>query len=371
MDQALIARATAAFRARYGAAPQAVATAPGRVNLMGEHTDYNGGVVLPVTLGMGLAVALGPSGVPGAARLVSDGFDGEERRSAGDPATGGWADYAFGSLESGAPEILRETGLNVMIVNDLPAGAGLSSSAAIEVAVLRACAALTGSQPDPVSVALAARAVENGYVGMPCGVMDQFAVSVGQPGTALFLDTARLIHRTAPLLPGHAFCVIHSGVGHKLADDGYATRVAECTRAADALGVDSLSALGSGDRDRIDALPEPLNRRARHIFTENARVHAAVAALEAGDAAAMGALMCESHRSQAQDYAVSVPAIDRLVDTAMTAGALGARLTGGGFGGSGVILVRTDEAAAVTQAIATALPETRPLATITPAADPG
>lgn len=364
MSAPLLTAVAQAYAARFGAAPAATGHAPGRVNLMGEHTDYNGGQVLPVPLAMGIAVALGPSGQPGQARLASADFDGEAVRQMDEPAGGGWSDYAFGSLMAGARPALEATGLNVMIAGDLPAGAGLSSSAAIEVAVLRAAAALHGAQADPVATALQARAVENDYVGMPCGVMDQFAVAVGAPGAALLLDTATLAHRAIALPPAHRFAVIHSGVVHRLADDGYAARVRECAAASAALDVAQLCALDTGALDRIAALPETLARRARHVVSENARVTQAARALEVGDVAGLGAIMLESHASQRDDYAVSVPQVDALVRAACDAGALGARLTGGGFGGSVVALVSADGVRALGDAVTSRLPGTRVLTVI-------
>lgn len=340
----LSARAASGFSARFGGAPDAVAFAPGRVNLLGEHTDYNGGFVLPMPLALGTAVAVGPEGTPGRIRVASEGFESEEERDIGERATGAWSDYILGCLAAQAAEIVATSGLRVFVASNLPVGAGLSSSAAIEVATIRAVHALTGRSDDPIRTAIAAREVENAFVGMPCGIMDQFAVSVGSIGQALFLDTRRLEYRKVDLPVGYRIVVIHSGVSHRLTDDGYSTRVAECNAAAGALGVDLLSDLSPADLDRISHLPAPLAARARHVVTENQRVLDAVEALRSNDAAAFAALMVASHASQRDDYAVSLPEIDRLVETALDLGAVGARLTGGGFGGSVVALV---EASAV------------------------
>jgi galactokinase len=341
-EHALKTKARTAFEAAFGAPAEAVAFAPGRVNLLGEHTDYNGGFVLPMPLGLGVAVALDRGGEPGTVRLSSDQFAESELRRIDEAAKGVWSDYILGSLKAVASPQIARAGLRVLVAGNLPVGAGLSSSAAVEVCTLRAVGDLFASAADPVAIAKTARAVENAFVGMPCGIMDQFAVSVGRPGTALFLDTRKLEHRPAPLPEGHSFVVIHSGVSHKLTDDGYATRVAECNAAARALGVAVLSDLGEADLARVAALPDPLDRRARHIVTENQRVLDGSRALDAGDAEGFGRLMTASHVSQRDDYDVSVPEVDALVDAALRFGAEGARLTGGGFGGSVVALARAD-----------------------------
>jgi galactokinase len=220
-------------------------------------------------------------------------------------------------------------------------GAGLSSSAALELAVLRAVRAVAGLDLDEARLAVIGRAAENHYVGMPCGIMDQMVAALGSPGQALFLDTRDLSTRLVDLPADQVVAVVHCGVSHRLTAGDYATRKAECERACRALGVASLRDLTEADLDRIMDLPEPLGRRARHVVTENARVLAGVAALTAGDAGAFGRLMDASHASQRDDYAVSIPEIDALVDSARHHGATGARLTGGGFGGSIVALVDT------------------------------
>jgi galactokinase len=249
-----------------------------------------------------------------------------------------------------------------MVAGTLPMGAGLSSSAAIEVCTLRLADALFGTRTDPVTVARLARRVENDFVGMPCGIMDQFAISVGEVGRALLLDTRTLAHEAVPLPEGHAFVVVHSGIAHKLTEDGYATRVAECRAACEMLGVEALSDLTLDDMDRIEALDAPLGARARHVVTENDRVRRGVAALSDGDAARFAEAMIASHRSQSTDYAVSLPQIDALVDGALAAGAIGARLTGGGFGGSIVALVADDRQDDLRQALAADFPLARVLA---------
>ncbi|SMD10328.1 MULTISPECIES: galactokinase [Primorskyibacter] len=337
----LLARVAEAYKAHFGIPPEAVAFAPGRVNLLGEHTDYNGGLVLPMPLRLGTAMAAGQGGTAGKLRVASADFESEEVRDLCENASDAWSDYVLGSFRN-APGLKEGSGLTAMVVSNLPMGAGLSSSAAIEVCTLRTADILFGTETDPVTVAKLARKVENEFVGMPCGIMDQFAVSVGEVAQAVFLDTRTLHHEPVPLPEGYSFLVVHSGASHKLTDGGYATRVAECQAACKALGVEALSNLDLDDMERIEALDEPLNRRARHIVTENDRVKRGAKTLEAGDAAAFANLMIASHHSQSADYAVSLPEIDRLVDGALAAGAIGARLTGGGFGGSIVVLVAAE-----------------------------
>lgn len=353
----------AAFEARFGEAPEVVAEAPGRVNLLGEHTDYNGGYVLPMALkGLGVAVAVARGGAPGVIEAWSETFQDVDTRRIDEPPNGRWSDYLLGCVALVARHDMAETGLRIAVASNLPLGSGLSSSAALEVATLRAITELFAKRMTPVEIALAARAVENDFVGMPCGIMDQFASSVGEPGKALFLDTRTLDYVPAPGLAGHDFVVVDSGVSHQLTDSGYATRVAECRAACDALGVAMLSDLHREDLARIEALPAPLSLRARHIVTDNCLTREGLAALEAGDAQTFGRLMTESHASERDYYEITVPETDTLVAAALEAGALGARQTGGGFGGAIVALVPRAQVAAWSAAITQRFDRTRVLA---------
>jgi len=358
----LLEQVAQAYEAHFGCPPEAVAFAPGRVNLLGEHTDYNGGYVLPMPLALGTAMAAGRGGAKGQLRVASSDFDNEDQRDLSEGASDAWSDYVLGSFRN-APGLPPDAGLFAMVASNLPMGAGLSSSAAIEVCTLRLSDTLFDTKTDPVTMAKLARKVENEFVGMPCGIMDQFAVSVGAVGHAVFLDTRTLRYEPAPLPDGHSLVIVHSGVTHKLTEDGYATRVAECQAACVALGVEILSDLTLDDMDRIEGLQDPLGKRARHIVTENDRVRRGVAALSRTDVAEFAELMTASHRSQSADYAVSLPEIDALIDGALAAGALGARLTGGGFGGSIVALVADDTLEQFREAIATKFPNARILAT--------
>ena len=324
-----------------------VAYSPGRVNLLGEHTDYNGGFVLPMALrGLGVSMALGKGDKPGVIEAYSDTFDQTEIRDISDDREGRWSDYLLGCLKAVAYEDVAGTGLRVALETTLPMGAGLSSSAALEVVSIKAVLALYGREMNAIDVAVQARAVENDFAGMPCGIMDQFASSVGDPGVAMFLNTRTLAYELVKTSPDYAFVIIASGVSHQLVDggeDGYSTRVAECKAACKALHVDMLSDLGPGDLERINAIPDPLNRRARHIINDNQHVLDGVAALSAGDMAKFGELMIASHASQRDDYQITVAKTDAIAETALSFGALGARQTGGGWGGSVVALIEKDK----------------------------
>jgi len=326
------------FTKTFGTGPAATEKAPARANLLGEHTDYNDGFVLPTPLPYFTTVSVGP-GKPGEVEAFAAQFNETLTRRLDAPAHGDWLDYVLGCVRVVQQQRVPVEGLRVAIESDVPMGAGISSSAALEVATLRALRRWLELSIDDEMLARMGQRAESGYVGMPCGIMDQMVSSVGRPGAALFLDTRSSDYEHVPLPRSHEFAVVHSGVSHKLTDGGYRQRRTECEQAAAALNVASLRELDVDDLPAIEALPEPLSRRARHVITENRRVLDGMQALRAGDAQAFGRLMVESHRSQRDDYAVSVPEIDALVESALQRGALGARLTGGGFGGCIIALV--------------------------------
>ena len=336
------------FLGIFGREPSVVASAPGRVNLIGEHTDYNGGAVLPAVLPRRTTVALAPrddrtmrvhTTFGGAAATYELGAESRRRDC---------FDYVQGCTWALAEQGIAVPGCDVAIDSTVPAGGGLSSSAALEVALLRALRELVGFPLDDHALARIAHRAEHGFVGAKVGIMDQMAVSLADETAALFLDTRTLATERVPLPATAELAVIDSGVRHALVADGYNARRAECEQAAAALGVPELCRLGPDALDRIAGLPAPLDRRARHVVTEHARVGQAVAALRTGDLAHVGALFAASHASQRDDYEVSVPAVDRLVAlAAATPHVHGARLTGGGFGGSIVLLVDRGRAAAV------------------------
>ena len=320
--------------------------APGRVNLIGEHTDYNDGFVLPLAIDRHVALRIRPR----SDRLVVAGSGIEQEPVVFDPAApvrppvGTWSSYLFGVLAGYRGLGYDPPGFEAEITSTLPVGAGLSSSAALEVAIAVAVETLCGRAVAPLDRALLCQRAEHDYAGVPCGIMDQFAVCFGRAGHALLIDCRSRQVRHVPLDPAVRVLVFDSGVRHRLADGDYAVRREQCRQACVALGVASLRDLDG--RHAETSLPAPLASRARHVVTENVRVAAFVAALAARDWVAAGRLMKESHRSLAVDYEVSCPELDTLVALAdRLAGVFGCRMTGGGFGGCVVALVAADRAA--------------------------
>jgi len=322
------------------------ASAPARANLIGEHTDYapNGGHVLPTPLPFHTSVTLEPIGPTGQFSFVSGKYPGKiEERRIDEAARGGhWTDYVLGVLRV-ASQKADIPGLRISVKSDVPIGCGISSSAALCVAVARALKALTGADWDDVEIALIAYEAEHDYVGVPCGKMDQFASSVGRPGLALLLDTKTLEYRNVPLPPGVALMLVDCGKRHDLAKgDSYKKRIDrmnECIEARDQLGVGTLSELGYADLPRLSSLRPVVAKRARHVITENLRVLEMVDALQAGDAERQADLIAASHVSQRDDFECSIPEIDALVASSIRFGVRGARLCGGGFGGAIIALV--------------------------------
>jgi galactokinase len=264
----------------------------------------------------------------------------------------GWLDYIQGVTVVLARNRITVPGFDVRIESSVPLGAGVSSSAALEISVLRALRDLVEVDADDVELARMAHAVETDFVGAPVGVMDQIAVSLGREGEALFIDTRTLCVESLPLPPSMETVVIDSAVPHANAGGQYATRRRESFEAAARLGVDWLRDLDTASLPRIDALPQPLARRARHVVTENQRVLEAVHAVRNDDMPRLGALFAASHASMRDDYQTSTPEIDTLVSIAVAnRDVYGARLTGGGFGGAVVILARRGRSARVAAAV--------------------
>jgi galactokinase len=316
-----------------------VAKAPGRVNLIGEHTDYNDGFVLPAAIDRFTTVEAEPRDD----RVVTvDATDlGERDEFALDEIerTESWRDYVRGVVELVGPD----RGADLRIASDVPRGAGLSSSAALEVAVGRALSELPGPE-----LALLAQRAENVFVGVPCGLMDQFCVANARSGHALLLDCRDLSFRHVPIPPGVAIVVCDSRMERKLGESGYAERRASCEQAARLLG---LRALRDATLDDVERLPEELQRRARHVVSENERTLAAATELEAVNLEAVGELMDDSHRSMRDDYEIVPPQLDALAAASRAVdGCYGSRLTGGGFGGCTVSLVDVAAVGAVRDA---------------------
>jgi galactokinase len=323
------------------------------VNLIGEHTDYNGGFALPTVLPLETRVRLAPR-ADQVVRVDSDSQDGQthEYTLGDEKPTGTWVDYVAGVTWSLRRNGSRRSGFDLHIASDVPVGKGLSSSAALEVAVLRGLRALHSLTLSDLEIALLAHAAETQFVGAPVGVMDQMVCSLGTRGSAFFLDAATREFCDVQLPPGTTLKVIDSGIAHHHASGSYRMRRRECEDAARALKVNRLRDLTPADLPRITALPEPLNRRARHVVTEDARVLAAVDALKKGDLKAFGALLTASHISLRDDFEVSLAEIDWLVDLAVDdPHVLGARLTGGGFGGAILMLCTPGAPADVAQRV--------------------
>ena len=330
-----------AFQSTFGQPPLIATSAPGRVNLIGEHTDYNGGAVLPAALQRRIEVALSRND-SGQVAIKSSRFDDTVHRPVGDPKRGDWTDYAVGAIDKAAQLEWLTGGVNVYIESDVPDGAGVSSSAALITAILRAAAIIGQVATTPVDIAKHARAVENDYIGMPCGIMDQMAVGLADFGKALALDTRDLSYDVIDIPKEWEFAVFHSGVRRELADGRYKARFEECQAASQALGTSHLCRLDQGQVRTMADLPENLRKRTRHVMTEHKRTVEASAAMKANDLDRFASLMNESHRSYSQDFEASTPVIDDLVNDALNIGAKGARLTGGGFGGCIVTLIEAN-----------------------------
>jgi len=325
------------FKQTFGYPPLITATAPGRVNLIGEHTDYNGGAVLPAALQRQVGVALARQDAP-TVIIKSSRFEAKIERPVGAPKRGDWTDYAIGAISKAAELSWLDGGVLLQIESDVPDGAGVSSSAALITAILRAAAQMGQIETTAIDIAQHARSVENDYIGMPCGIMDQMAVGLADPGKTLALDTRDLSYEVIDIPASWRFVVIHSGVRRELADGRYKARFEECQAAAKTLNASMLCHLDAHQIAAMASLPENLLKRTRHVTSEHLRTVAAIAAMKVGDLETFARLMNESHLSYAQDFEASTPVIDALVADALANGAKGARLTGGGFGGCIVAL---------------------------------
>jgi len=341
---------SSAFQSRFGGEPRAF-FAPGRVNLIGEHTDYNDGFVLPVALEVGITLLAAPRS-DRRIRVHTVDLDDTDELDIDRPGPGKtrhWLDYIEGVAQAlDADQWL--TGANIVLAGDVPTGAGLSSSAALEMATGFALLSLAGKTTqtiDRVALALAGQKAEHEYVGTRCGIMDQLVSARAAAKNALLIDCRTLHVEDVPLPPGDvAILVTDTRKKHELASSEYNTRREECEAAVEIIRgvlpeVRALRDVSEGDLARLSALlPDVLFRRARHVVTENARTLATASALELGDWKTAGAAFVESHRSLKNDYEVTVDELDHLVDVAIgEPGVLGARMTGGGFGGSTVTLV--------------------------------
>lgn len=336
-----------------------IARAPGRVNLIGEHTDYNLGYVLPIALEMACYVAIAPT-TTGVLRIYSQDLDQQYSVPVDSvmtaQRTGEWHDYAVGVAQELAKAGVALSSADLYIKSYVPAGSGLSSSAALEVGT--AYALLRDRPMEKLDIALLAQRAESQFVGMPCGIMDQYASVFGQEGAAIQIDCRSLKHQYVHLPEGVAVVAVNSMVKHELGSSAYRERVAECAAAVEALQKtdSSIKSLRDASPDffvRVQDTVPPLPRqRARHIVFETQRVVEFAAAAKANDLVTMGKLFVASHRSMQYDYEISCDEIDFLVDQAITiSGVYGSRMTGGGFGGCTVNLVAEDSVAGFETAI--------------------
>lgn len=349
MDEGLRTR----FAAHFGGVPDGTGTGFGRVNIIGDHTDYNDGFVMPCILNHRTEVAIrvrpdrllnGFSGAFGQAEMQMDAVP-----------KGHWLAYAAGALAVTADIGVPQAGIDLLVESTVPEGAGVSSSAAFGVALVRAlCAAFSIPAPPAQTVARLAQKIENSFIGLQCGIMDHMVSATGEARSAMHLDCRDLSYRLHSLPAGHVFLVIHSGSGRKLSEGIYNERVAECRAAAAAMGVASLR---DADTAQIADIDDRLvRRRAQHVLSENDRVNAAAQALVSGDVGTLGTLITASHKSLATDYEVSAAPLDILVKATLSAGALGSRLTGAGFGGCIVCLAPADLADDIVAAAQQAVP---------------
>ncbi|MFF8658135.1 galactokinase [Streptomyces huasconensis] len=356
---ATAAEVAAQFKELYGYAPHGVWSAPGRVNLIGEYTDFNEGFVLPLALPHTAVAAVSPR-TDGILRLHSADLDAPLAELRVDELTplsdGGWAAYPAGVVWALRAAGHRVTGADLHLASTVPTGAGLSSSAALEVVTALALDDLFGLGLTRPELAVLAQRAENAFVGVPCGVMDQTASACCTDGHALHLDCRDLSLRQVPFdLAAHGLrlLVVDTRVKHALGDGAYAERRAGCEEGARTLGVSHLRDIA------YEELPAALGKLTdgkvrhyvRHVVSDDHRVEQVIGLLDAGDVRALGPVLTEGHASLRDDLRISCPELDLVVDAANTAGALGARMTGGGFGGSAIVLVEADDTDKVTAAV--------------------
>ncbi|MER6464435.1 galactokinase [Streptomyces sp. NPDC001288] len=348
------------FTELYGTAPEGVWSAPGRVNLIGEHTDYNDGFVMPFALPHVTTAAVSRR-TDGVLRLHSADIEGGVVELAPDALEPG-TDHAWTAYPAGVVWALREAGhpvggADVHLSSTVPTGAGLSSSAALEVVIALALNDLHGLGLARWQLARLCQRAENVYVGAPTGIMDQTASACCEHGHALFLDTRDLSQKQIPFdlaAEGMRLLVVDTQVKHAHSGGEYGKRRAGCEKGAALLGVDALRDVAyDGLGAALDRLgdEEEVRRLVRHVVTEDHRVERVVALLEAGDTRAIGPVLTEGHASLRDDFRISCPELDLVVDTALASGALGARMTGGGFGGSAIVLAEASDVDTITKAV--------------------
>ena len=345
------------FEEQFGYAPAGVWSAPGRVNLIGEHTDYNEGFVLPFAIDRRTYAAVGLR--PDQVARISSAFTGEvvefEISQIQRETVSGWSGYPLGVAWSLVQAGAKPQGFDLYVDSNVPVGAGLSSSAAIECSVALALNDLWGSGFSRSVLAKVGQRAENEIVGAPTGIMDQTASLFGEVDHAVFLDCRSLQAKATPLAlreNGLEILVMDTRVAHRLTDGGYAARRQSCEEAAKVLGVTSLRDVTAENLEASkDLLDDVVYKRARHVVTENERVVKTVELLSTSGPKAIGQLMIESHASMRDDFQISISELDVAVETAIAEGAIGARMTGGGFGGAAIALIDSSKAASLTAAL--------------------
>jgi len=325
--------------------------APGRINLIGEHTDYSGGLVLPAAIQFG--ITLDAHAAAGTISLASSQYGAAEALAAAGsgPVAHGWTRYAQAVAVELALLGRPPVGLVGSLSSDLPSGSGLSSSAALEVAIALGLCSVSGFELEPLELALACQRAELRAVGVPCGILDQAACILGRDGFAIMLDCATLEHHPVPVPASAGLLIVDSGVERSLENTAYAERRTQLEHALHLVGAERSTEI---DVALLDGLDDISQRRLRHVVTENERVRQFAAALERDDIVEAGHLLGASHASLRDDYEVSVPELDLLVRLAESAGAYGARLLGGGFGGSALVLTDVDTSDGVARALTAA-----------------
>ena len=346
------------FETHYGEAPALIAHAPGRVNIIGEHTDYNEGFVFPAAINFGTWVAATKRADNDIVVTAMDYENQQNQFSLSDinyDEEQGWANYVRGVVKVLKEAIPDFGGANLLVTGNVPQGAGLSSSASFEVAILKALSALYELPLDGVQAALLGQKAENTFVGCSCGIMDQLISAMGNEGMAMLLDCQSLAIEHSPLPDSHQIVIINSNVKRGLVDSEYNLRRQQCEQGAYLLGVSSLREATMEMLEGAKAhMPEVVYRRAKHIVTENARTLAASQALKAGDIETVSEAMAQSHISMRDDFEITVRPIDYLVEIIgeVLGKSGGVRMTGGGFGGCVVALVPSDKVEAVKQVVA-------------------
>ena len=353
----MMGRTTELFARCFGHAPRWVVAAPGRVNLIGEHTDYNDGYVLPMAIERHIVIA-GDSNSDRQVTLHSEttgetaSFGLHPKVERGDP---GWSNYVRGVVAGFQKLKKKVPGFDAVIESTLPYGGGLASSAALEVATATLLEAITGQTLDPIEKALLCQRAEHDFAGVPCGIMDQFTSILAQENHALLLDCRSRTTTPVPMTdPAVTVLIINTNIRHKLVEGEYAERRAQCEAAARALKVASLRDATPAALNKAQKQMEPMVfRRARHVITENERTVQMAKAIQASDWPAVGEAMYASHASLRNDYEVSCPELDTVVEIAKamgeSAGVIGCRMTGGGFGGCAVSLVKTEAVQQITR----------------------